>query len=103
MSNDADNRLNALFRAARAEKHDTSPIEFGFETRLMARLREERSASVYSWAWRLAPFFGALAIAAGVWCSTPAARTDTEATLLAEAARDNEERVLMAYMTGQSQ
>jgi hypothetical protein len=101
MNSDLDGQLDALFRAARAENRDTGALEFGFETRLMARLREERSASVYSWAWRLAPFFAALAIAAGIWCRTPAARTESEATLLAEAARDNEERVLMAYMTGQ--
>ena len=101
MNSDPDRQLDALFRAARAELRDTGALEFGFETRLMARLREERSASVYSWAWRLAPFFAALALAAGVWCRTPAMRTDTEATVLAEAARDNEERVLMAYMTGQ--
>jgi hypothetical protein len=102
-SDDLDRQLDALFRATRAEQRDTGAIEFGFETRLLARLREERSASIFSWAWKLAPFFAALAIAAGVWCRTPAMRTNAEATVLAEAARDNEERVLMAYMTGQRQ
>jgi hypothetical protein len=100
MNNDADHRLDALFRAARIEACDTARAEFGFETRLMARLREERASSIFSWAWKLAPFFAALAIAAGVWSRLPGARTDAEATVLAEAARGDEERLLITYMTG---
>jgi hypothetical protein len=102
MNNDADHHLEALFRAARLEPRDTARAELGFETRLMARLREERSWSVVSWAWKLAPFFAALAVAAGVWSRTAGARTDAEATVLAEAARGGEERLLVAYMTGES-
>src|SRR5205809_6666297 len=99
MNNDSDHRLDTLFHAARLEVWDTARAEFGFETRLMARMREERGSSVYSWAWKLAPFFAALAIAAGVWSRLPGARTDAEATVLAEAARGDEERLLVTYMT----
>ena len=67
----SDEELDRLLRAA----HDETPIdlgriEFGFETRLLARLREERRSSWLAWAWRLCPFAAALAIAAGVWSYT---------------------------------
>ena len=102
MNNDADHCLDALFHAARLEAWNSARAELGFETRLMARLGEERGSSVYCWAWKLAPFFAALAIAAGVWSRLPGARTDAEATVLAEAARGDEERLLVTYMTGES-
>jgi hypothetical protein len=72
-----DDELDKLFRAAR----DESPacvdsagglerVEFGFETRLLARLREERGTSWLAWAWRLCPFAAVLAIAACAWSFT---------------------------------
>ena len=67
----SDEELDSLLRAARAEAPaDLGRIEFGFETRLLARLREERRSSWLAWAWRLCPFAAALAIAAGVWSYT---------------------------------
>jgi hypothetical protein len=69
MPNDPpDDELSALFRAVRENPPDVSRTEFAFETRVMARVREERRASMFSWAWKLTPFFAALAIIAGVWC-----------------------------------
>jgi hypothetical protein len=62
-----DERLDHLFSAARGAAADTSRTEFGFETRLLARLRAERGGSWLAWAWRLCPYFAALALAAGVW------------------------------------
>ena len=59
--------LDSLFRAAREDEDDSSRIEFGFETRVLARIREERSSSWLAWAARLCPFAAALALAAGVW------------------------------------
>ncbi len=99
MKNNPDLQLDALLRAAREQPTDTSRAEFGFETRLMARLREERRGSVNVWAWKLAPFFAALAIAAGLWCRTTA-RVDVDSHALAEAVQSADERTLMAYMTG---
>lgn len=64
----SDPQLDALFRAARDAAPDTSRSEFGFETRLMARVREERRGSWISIAMRLSPFFAALVVAAAVWC-----------------------------------
>ena len=62
-----DDPLDRLFAAARADVPDTSALEFGFETRLLARLRQDRSPAWFSWAWRLSPYFAALALAAGAW------------------------------------
>ena len=59
--------LDALFRTVREDAPDTSRAEFGFETRVMARIRAERRSSWQGWAWRLCPFFTALAVAAGAW------------------------------------
>jgi hypothetical protein len=59
--------LAVLFRAAREDADDFGRIEYGFETRVLARMREERSSSWLAWAARLCPFAAALAILAGVW------------------------------------
>jgi hypothetical protein len=73
----SDDELDALFRSARFEPPSCvdnaggfERIEFGFETRLLARLREERGTSWLAWAWRLCPFAAALAIAASAWSYT---------------------------------
>ena len=66
-----DDHLNEMLRAARDARPDTSRVEFGFETRLMARIRGERAAKadvpLFSWAWRLCPAFAAVTVALGVW------------------------------------
>jgi len=64
----ADAELDRLLHAARTGgPAEFERIGFGFETRLLARLREERRTSWLAWAWRLCPYAAALAIAAGVW------------------------------------
>ena len=59
--------LAPLFRAVREDADDSRRIEYGFETRVLARVREERSSSWLAWAARLCPFAAALAIVVGVW------------------------------------
>lgn len=59
--------LAALFRAARENANDLDRLEYGFETRVLARIRDERGTSWLAWAARLCPFAAALALAAGVW------------------------------------
>ena len=95
--NDNDPQLEALFAAARANEPDTSRLEYGFETRLAARLREENGASFFSWAWRLCPFFAALALAVA-WWSQSEARAEVYSQFASEAAPATDE--LVAYMTG---
>jgi hypothetical protein len=91
-----DDTLDNLFRAAREEAIDTGRLEFAFETRLMARLREERSAGVTAWAWKLAPFFAALALGVGLWDRATAAHLNTTANLVANAVRQHPERLLLS-------
>ena len=56
-----DDALDSLLsRARRAGPRDTSQAQYGFETRLLARLSPQPFAV---WLWRLAPFFAILAIA----------------------------------------
>jgi hypothetical protein len=66
-----DGQLDALFAQARARRPDTSKVEYAFETRLMARLREERE-TISVWAmvsWRLIPFFAVGVVALTLWHS----------------------------------
>ena len=67
---DPHDPLAALFRAAREDADFADGggrLEYGFETRVLARVREERASSWLAWAARLCPFAAALAVAAGVW------------------------------------
>ncbi len=62
-----DEQLDKLIAAARQNKPDTARAEYGFEIRLLARLRQERTPSWSVWAWRLMPLFAAIVVALGVW------------------------------------
>ena len=68
--NNPPDPLDALFRASRENTGDFDRLEYGFETRTLARIREERGTSWLAWAARLCPFAAALALAAGVWAYT---------------------------------
>jgi hypothetical protein len=100
MSDDPEKILETLFSAARAAQPETSRVEFGFETRFAARLREETRSSLAAWAWKLCPFFAALALAVG-WWNYSNLRSDTDAQIVVEAARANDDQTLLAYMTGE--
>lgn len=100
MNDNPDQKLEALFAAARATAPDTARLEYAFETRLAARLRAENSGSLFAWAWRLCPFFAALALAVGWWSHSATQRTDPVAPLMAESSPANDEQLLVAYMTG---
>lgn len=81
-----DDQLNRLFAAARQAPPDTARAQYGFETRLLARLRDERRQAVpwLVWAWRLTPVFAAIVLALGVWNFTVAGQdvsTDEVATV----------------------
>ena len=100
MNDDAEEKLSALFAAVRAAERDTSRAEFGFETRLAARLREEGGGSLSAWAWKLCPFFAALALAA-TWWGHVNLRAAAATEVLTEATQPDAEQVLFAYMTGE--
>jgi len=64
-----DSNLDPLFALARAGRPGTDRAEYGFETRLLARLRESRQGPS-SWAvvsWRMIPIFGLLVIGLVLW------------------------------------
>lgn len=69
MSDNSDRQLDDLFRASRTMPPDTARAEFGFETRLMARILEEREQSGWlaAWAWKLCPVFACVVVALTVW------------------------------------
>lgn len=104
MNDNADHRLDALFAAARQEPRDTGRAEWSFETRLMARVREEGSpfAPIITWAWRLCPFFAAIAVATAFWSQTAGAREKTEEYLLAQTTPRDEEAAMRTYLTGEN-
>lgn len=62
-----DEALDQMFAAARQHHADPARLELGFEARVLARIREERSGGWFSWAWRMSPYFAALALAASAW------------------------------------
>jgi len=75
-----DEQLNDLFKTARDAKADTSRAEYGFETRLLARIRAGReSASIFGWAWRLSPYFAGIVAALGTWAYCSPAQIDLQA------------------------
>jgi hypothetical protein len=78
-----DEQLNQLFQAARGSRPDTSRAEYGFETRLLAAIRELRKQPT-PWAsltWRLMPVFAAIVVVTGVWSYNVQSQTGAEAAL----------------------
>jgi hypothetical protein len=89
-----NHRLDELFAAARRAVPETSRLEYAFETRLLARLRDEREVSVQTWAWRLCPFFAAIALALTLWSHVAA---EKEAPLFAQIAEEHDS---LGYLAG---
>ena len=71
MENEYDEQLDRLFLAARSRKPDTAAVEEYFETRLMARIEEQRSKQPLwnAWSWRLVPWFATVVIIIGIVCA----------------------------------
>jgi hypothetical protein len=92
-----NDQLDRLFAAARQSKPDTARVEYGFETRLLARLRAQREQPALwaAWTWRLVPAFAAVVLALGVW--NYAAPVETDLTALA----GDPDQELVAYYAGE--
>ena len=86
--NPSEHGLDALFAAARAVQPDTSRSEYGFETRLMARIAHDGARPPFwwgAWSWRLAPLFAVVALGLSLWTRyTPLAAADLPAPTLLE-------------------
>ena len=97
----ADEKLDRLFAAARAEQPDTSSRELYFEIRLMARIAEQknRSAPWYLLAWRMIPGFAVVTLIT-IACSitfNPARSSDLFAGITA----GQEDRLTISYLAGE--
>ena len=97
-----DEELNRLFRSARAYQPDTSRAEYGFETRLLARLRtnREQPAPWYAFTWKLMPAFVAVVVAIGAWTVMEFGAGSNN--LQTAIAGDHDENTLATYLTGDS-
>jgi hypothetical protein len=76
-----ESSLDALLARARAQRPDTSRVEYAFETRLLARLRESRlvHGALASVSWRMIPFFGIFVLILVLWqAQAVAASRDAE-------------------------
>jgi hypothetical protein len=97
-----DDQLKKLFQAAREVKPDTSRAEYGFETRLLARLRAEHGPSTpwHAVVWKLMPVFATIVVALGVWTAIgPGTTSDLQSALTG----DHDDKTLVSYLTGESQ
>ncbi|TAN35664.1 MAG: hypothetical protein EPN23_10855 [Verrucomicrobia bacterium] len=96
----SEEQLHQLLAAARAAPVDTAAVEFGFETRLLARLRDERNrgAAWGLWSWRLAPALAALVLLLAAWTWWAPNNTETDFTQGVSIA--STEQTLAAHWTG---
>ena len=95
-----DEKLDRLFQAARLVPLDTTKLDFGFETRLMAQVRQERERVLPwgVWSWRLLPVLASLVLILGAWAwRVP---FSVEADLAQLAPTSETEQTLVAYWTG---
>jgi hypothetical protein len=93
----SDEKLDSLFRAARA----TPAAEgggYGFETHLLAGIREERRSSFFGIALRLSPLFAALVVAAAAW-SASFVHIEPDATYAWDAVRSGAAPVVEAWLS----
>jgi hypothetical protein len=99
--NPNDEKLDRLFAAARKAEPYKKEIEYGFETRLMAKIRAqgERQTPFLLWAWRLIPVFASIVIFLGIW--TYSSRYNSMTDLGAISMVGNEETTLLAFLTGE--
>ena len=95
-------QLHKLFSRARSTKTDTSRVEYGFETRLLARIRAGRQADVpwFAFAWRLMPVFAAIVVVLGVWNYADIA--SDAADLRTVITDESDEALLASYLAGES-
>jgi len=102
MENNGDEeRLERLFEAARKSQPYNTEIEYGFETRVMAKIKAEREKRkpFFSWSWRLMPAFVSAVLILGIW--TYMAEHQQWVDLSSIAGINHEETMLVASLTGE--
>ncbi len=95
-----DMKLESLLGALRGKVVNTARIEHGFETRMMATLRQRQAQepAVFFMAWKLAPMFLALLFVMGGWVYTVA--SPQGAVHFSAVGARHEEVQMVRYMTG---
>ena len=96
-----DSKLDRLFTAARKAELYEANREYGFETRVMEKIRaqRERQAPFPLFAWRLIPVFVSIVLLLGIWIYTSRSQHMTDLSAVADIG--NEESMLVAYLTGE--
>ncbi len=96
-----DDMLDKLFASARKAELYEQKKEYGFETRVLARIRKRRreTRSFLYWAWRLMPFFASLLLCLTIWISLfePSYAGD----LVSGAGIVNDDAVIVTYLAGE--
>lgn len=96
-----DNNLDRLFAVARKAELYKKEREYGFETRVLSRIRANRTEnrSFLLWAWRLMPFFASVVICLAIWISffEPTHASD----LIAGAGSGYEDAVVVSCLAGE--
>ena len=102
MENDrSDDRIERLFAAARKSQPYNTNLEYGFETRVLAEIRERRDGRkpFFSWAWRFMPTLVVVVMMLGAW--TYISEQSQLIGLSSIAGINNEETMLVASLTGE--
>ena len=96
-----ENNLDRLFAAARKAELYKREHEHGIETRVLARIRANRTKnrSFLLWAWRLMPFFASVVICLAIWLSFFEPSHGSE--LIAGAGSGYEDAVVVSYLAGE--
>ncbi|HTZ18725.1 MAG TPA: hypothetical protein VMB78_09845 [Dissulfurispiraceae bacterium] len=102
MKNDnGDDRLERLFAAARKYDACDPKLQYGFETRMLTKIKEHRAASgpFFLWAWRLIPALFAMVLMLGAWIYIT--EHSQPIGLNSITGINNEETMLVASLTGE--
>lgn len=101
MRDNGEERLERLFAAARSDRPDTAAAEERFETRLMARIREQREGRVpwYLFAWRSIPVFVLIALLLSVAGFSTGSFSSTD--LFASISGGQEEYLAKSFLAGE--
>ena len=97
----SDDRIERLFAAARKFQPYNTNLEYGFETRVLAEIRERRDGRkpFFSWAWRFIPALVVVVMMLGAW--TYISEQRQLIGLSSIAGINNEETMLVASLTGE--
>src|ERR1700690_2704522 len=100
-SDSDDERMERLFSAARKSQPYNTHLEYGFETRVMAKIRERRGGQkpFFSWAWRFMLALVVVVMMLGAW--TYIAEQRQLIGISSIAGINNEETMLVASLTGE--